>query len=491
MRTHALRGGVAVLLLGLFTGGTALAQVQELASGKIPITTTSVEARNLFLQGRDLAEKLRGTDAHQYYLQAVELDPDFATAWWSLALTAPTTIDFFEAMERALVSIGNASDAERMLILATDAAVKGDPAAQREHLTQLVEAYPGDERAQTALGNFLYGQQEWESAIERYTVATQLDPGYSPPYNTMGYANRFLGNYDEAERAFQTYIELIPDEPNPYDSYAELLMKMGRFEESIATYEEALSRDPNFVASYVGIGNNQILMGRGDAARATFQKLLEEVARTDGERRGALFWTVASYVHEGSYEAAIGKVEEMYRIAEEIGDGAQMSGDLNLIADILLHSGDPGGAITKYEKSVEMMDGADVPDEVKEATRRNHLYDAARVALASQDIASARTKTDTYGEQVLIHNILFEVRQHHELMGMIALHEEDYETAIAELVQANQQDPRVLLMSAKAHHHAGHDEEARALLERAANFNQLNFNYAFVRTKAQEMLSEM
>ncbi len=491
MRNYSLRGGVAVMVLGLFMGGTAIAQVQELASGKIPITTASVEARNLFLQGRDLADKIRVTDAHQYYLQAVELDPDFAYAWWALAQTAPTAKDFFEAMEHALASIDNASDAERMLILATDAAVKGDPAAQLEHLSQLVEAYPGDERAQTALGNFHYGRQEWESAIERYTVATQINPGYSTPYNTIGYANRFLGDYDEAERAFLTYIELIPNEPNPYDSYAELLMKMGRFEESIANYEEALSRNADFVASYVGIGNNQVFMERGDDARATFQKLFDEVARTDGERRAALFWTAASYVHEGNYEAAIEKVEEMYKIAEENGDGAQMSGDLNQIADILLHSGDPENALTKYEKSVETMDGADVPDEVKEATRRNHLYDAARVALASEDIATARTKTETYGEQVLIHNILFEVRQHHELMGMIALHEEDYETAIAEFAQANQLNPQVLLMSAKAHHHAGHDEEARALLEQAANFNQLSFNYAYVRTKAQKMLSEM
>ncbi|UCC83478.1 MAG: tetratricopeptide repeat protein, partial [Gemmatimonadota bacterium] len=198
-----------------------------------------------------------------------------------------------------------------------------------------------------------------------------------------------------------------------------------------------------------------------------------------------------SYVHEGNNEAAIGKVEEMYKIAEENADAAQMSGDLNLIADILLHSGDPEKALTKFQRSVETMDGANVPDEVKEGTRRNHLYDAARVALMSDDITTARTRTDAYGEQVLIHNIPFEVWQHHELMGMIALHEEDFETAIAEFAQANQQDPRVLLMSAKAHQHAGHDEEARALLEQAANFNQLNFNFAYVRTKAQKMLSEM
>ena len=50
-----------------------------------------------------------------------------------------------------------------------------------------------------------------------------------------------------AEAAFKKYIELIPNDPNPYDSYAELLLKMGKFDDSIAQYRKALAIDPNFV----------------------------------------------------------------------------------------------------------------------------------------------------------------------------------------------------------------------------------------------------
>ena len=49
--------------------------VEEEVAVKIPVTTTSEEARALFLKGRELSERLRGTDAHDYFLQAVELDP--------------------------------------------------------------------------------------------------------------------------------------------------------------------------------------------------------------------------------------------------------------------------------------------------------------------------------------------------------------------------------------------------------------------------------
>ena len=86
--------------------------------------------------------------------------------------------------------------------------------------------------------------------------ATTINPSFSQPYNQLGYAYRFLEKFGDAETAFKKYVELIPSDPNPHDSYAELLMKMGRFDESIKAYEQALSLDRNFVASYVGIGNN-------------------------------------------------------------------------------------------------------------------------------------------------------------------------------------------------------------------------------------------
>jgi len=45
----------------------------------------------------------------------------------------------------------------------------------------------------------------------------------------LGYSYRNLGNFDDAETAFKKYIELIPNDPNPYDSYAEMLLKQGGF----------------------------------------------------------------------------------------------------------------------------------------------------------------------------------------------------------------------------------------------------------------------
>ena len=96
----------------------------------------------------------------------------------------------------------------------------------------------------------------------------------------MGYAYRQLGDFANAERAFKKYIELIPNDPNPYDSYAELLMKMGRFDESIAQYRKALSIDEHFLNSHMGIAANLMYRTRQPRLRPKRRRSSRRPGRT-------------------------------------------------------------------------------------------------------------------------------------------------------------------------------------------------------------------
>ncbi len=93
-------------------------------AGKLPITTSSDEARTLYLQGRDLLEKLRGTDARRLFEQALAKDADFALAHVGLANTSGTTKEFIDAATRAAGLAGKVSEGERHLILALEAGLK-------------------------------------------------------------------------------------------------------------------------------------------------------------------------------------------------------------------------------------------------------------------------------------------------------------------------------------------------------------------------------
>jgi tetratricopeptide (TPR) repeat protein len=454
------------------------------AADRVPVTTSSAEAKQLYLEGRDLSEKLRATDARARFEKAAAKDPSFALAQVGLANTAGTAKDFFAAVDRAVALSAQASEGEKLLVCALDAGAKGEPERQKGCLTRLIATYPDDERAHNLMGAFHFGRQDYEAAIAEYRKATAINPAFSQPYNQMGYAYRFMGNFAEAERAFKRYIELIPGDPNPHDSYAELLMKTGRFDESIRSYEKALALDPNFVASYVGIGNNKVLMGRPAEARATYAKLLS-VARTDGERLQAHFWTAMSHVHEGATDKALEAVARSAAINEARGDLAALSGSHNLAGNILLEAGRVDAAAAKYDAQLAAMEKASVAEQVKEATRRQHLFDEARVALARSDVAAAKAKASAYASAVDAKKIPFEVRQSHELRGRIALAEKDHAGAAAALRQANQQDPRVLYLLAVALQGAGDAKAAKQTAVQAADWNALSPTYGYVRGKAR------
>jgi tetratricopeptide (TPR) repeat protein len=488
MQWHHHRGRVP--LAGLFALALASPILAVAEDAKIPITTTSQEARREYLAGRDLFEKLRATDARVHFQKAAAADPGFALAQLGLANSAPSAKDFFAALEKATALAGKASEGERHMILGLASGVRGDPSAQRKHFEELAAAYPRDERALNLLGAFHFGRQENEEAIAAYQKAIAINPDFSQPYNQMGYAYRFLDRNDEAEKAFKKYIELIPGDPNPYDSYAELLMKTGRFDESIKTYQKALAVDPRFVASYIGIGLNWIYQGQPQKSRETMAGL-EKLARNGGERRQAYAQEAASYLHEGKTAEALHAVQKMQGVAQHQGDLAQLSGDSNLMGNILLEAGRPDEAAARYAEGLKLAEKADTPVEVKAAARRQALFDQGMVALAKLDLPLARARAGEYATAAATSKVPFEVRQSHELNGRIALEEKDGARAAAELVQANQLDPRVLYYLAQALRAKGDLAGAREAARKAAEHNGLNFNYAYVRGKARQLLGQL
>ena len=238
------------------------------------------------------------------------------------------------------------------------------------------------------MGAYHFGRQDYAAAVAEYKKATAINPQFSQPYNQMGYAYRFMGKNAEAEQAFKKYIELIPGDPNPYDSYAELLMKLGRFDESIKSYEKALSVDPNFVASYIGIGNNRVFLGQ---PRRGARKL-RAAGRGRAQRRraaaGALLDRAVVRARGGHGQGAGRAREDGGHRPRRARTSPRMSGTYNQMGNILLEAGRVDDAAARFKEQVAAMEKAEVAAQVKDATRRQHLFDEARVALARKDLAA-------------------------------------------------------------------------------------------------------
>jgi tetratricopeptide (TPR) repeat protein len=453
--------------------------------GKIPVTTASAEAKTEFLQGRDLSEKLRITDSIAHFEKAASLDPNFALAELSLANSAPTGREFFEHLGKAVSLADKASNGEKLLILATEAGANNNAVKQKEYLDQLVAAYPNDERAHFNLGGYYFGQQDFPQAIEHYKKATEIAPSYSSAFNLLGYAYRQNADYANAENAFQKYIELIPGDPNPYDSYAELLLKEGKFEDSITQYRKALAIDPNFLASHTGIAANLMYMGKPDEAAAELANITKK-ARNDGERRNALFALTVLHVDGGKMAKALASVDKQYALGEKTKDIPAMAGDLQLKGNILLEMGKAADAKTAFERSLKTIEDSSLSQEIKDNNKRVIHNNLARVALVKKDLDAAKTEAEEFRKGAEASNNPAQVRLAHELTGMIALAEKDYDKALAELQQSNLQNARNLYRMCEAYQGKGDKEKAKELCTRAAEFNSLpQLNYAFIRTKAK------
>ncbi|HEX6648579.1 MAG TPA: tetratricopeptide repeat protein, partial [Pyrinomonadaceae bacterium] len=312
---------------------------------------------------------------------------------------------------------------------------------------------------------------------------------YSTAYNILGYAYRQNEAYADAENAFKKYIELIPNDPNPYDSYAELLLKMGRFDEAITQYNKALSVEPTFLNSHFGIAAALTYKGKASDAQAELQKITEK-ARTDGERRTALFGQMVVAADSGKLDQALAEVDKQYALGEKSGDVPAMVGDLQLKGNILLEMGKSDDAKQAYDQIVKMTNDSNLSQQIKDNTALFHHYNLGRVAVAKKDLATAKTETDTFRKGAEAAKNANQLKLAHDLAGRIALEEKNYDSAISELGQANQQNPDVLFLLGRAYQGKGDTAKAKESFTKAAKFNSLPaLNYALVRSKAEKALT--
>ena len=453
--------------------------------GRIPISTSSQAARAEFLKGRDLVDRLQITDSAAHFRKAIELDPNFAAAELALAGAVPTGKEFFEHVDKAASLADKVSNGERLQILATQAGAQGNPSKQREYLEQLVTEFPNDDRAHLAYGVFLFGVQDYPNAIENFRKATEINPQLSTAFNLLGYSYRQAGKFEDAEKAFQAYVKLIPNDPNPYDSYAELLLKMGRFDEAIAQYRKALEIQPNFVNAHQGIAMAQLYSGKPKDASAELDELAKK-ARTDAEQRTAMLARTVVFLDQGDAAKALAELDKQYALGEKTNDAPGMIGDRQLRGLILVETGKPDAAKIEYDKALEIAEKSSLSDEVKNNVRRTHHYNMARVAVAKKDLAGAKREADEFRSAATASNNPFVIQNAHELDGIIAMAEKDWDRAIAELQQANPQNPEDVYRVALAYQAKGDAAKAREYFTRAADFNSLpNVLYAFVRVKAR------
>jgi tetratricopeptide (TPR) repeat protein len=481
---HAITAFVIGVIL-LFLISCAKPPNQEM-----PLTTTSSEARQLLLSGREAWDDLRLDEARRLFEKAIALDSNFAIAYLYTALTEFGNDAFFIYMRKGVSLSNSVSEGEKELLLAAEAdyLLQIIPLAIT-HAQKLADAYPRDKRAREWCGFWFWRAREYEKAIEELTAAVQIDPRFGPAYNMMGYCYSALGKFDDAEESLQKYAELLPNNPNPLDSYGEILLKQGKYDASIEAYNKALSLDPKYLSARIGLGTNLVLQGKEEEGRDQFRRYCDN-ATDDDQRRNGLRSIADSYIFQSDYPKALQELQKSYDLASKADKTFDMASDLSAMAEILLESGHLEEAKSKRRASLDLVQESSLATkEVKDRVQQGYHRFLVYAALKAGDLKAARENEQEYRNATKGVVEALTVMQHHELTGAIALYEKRFDDALRELRETDLQDPRNLFRLATAYEAQGDRAKAREFWMKSASFNEIRTDFAFVRNKALAKLA--
>lgn len=250
-------------------------------SAAFEVTTGSEPSRKSYDEATALAENIRTSEALGKYRAAVQQDPNFALAWAQIARITRDPKEEAGARLKARSLAAKTSPSEQMLIKWIVARQENNLVAAIAAMNDLHAMYPTDPHLGFLFGQWLQNEQGEERAIQILEETIKANPEYAPLYNELGYAYSGLGQHEKGISTMKRYVELLPNEPNPHDSYAELNRLAGHYDEALKHYAEALKILPTFTSSQLGIADTYALMGDQERARAEYDKA---IAAESGER---------------------------------------------------------------------------------------------------------------------------------------------------------------------------------------------------------------
>ncbi len=204
----------------------------EAGAGLEAWPTENLEAYQAYLRGLSFRKRPDYTLANwqsavDNFRVAVELDPEFATAWAELALsnsliyflrldpTEERAAEAQEAAERA-AELAPANPEVQIAFGYYFYYVEGDYERALEHFGIADKALPGDPRVLEAKGYVERRQGDWLSALGHLKGALERNPRDASLAAELGETYACLRQYPEAVKAYDQAIVFAPEEAWPY-----------------------------------------------------------------------------------------------------------------------------------------------------------------------------------------------------------------------------------------------------------------------------------
>jgi len=243
------------------------------------VTTHSMEAYRYYIAGLDYLSKFQWTEGVKSFEKALEYDSTFAMAYYQLA-------NFWwnkEDLAKALQYSDKVTHKEKNYIKSLEAEISRNYTQAVDELKKIVERYPDEKGALLRLGehyrDYLHSPEE---AVRQFTKIIELDPFDKEAYDQLSATYNGMGDFEKSLWAINSYISLVPNEPQGYYIRGGVYASNGRIDQAIDSYKKAIETKSDFYLPYTELGNMYLFRREYAKAESCYQ---EVVAHGDNFRR--------------------------------------------------------------------------------------------------------------------------------------------------------------------------------------------------------------
>lgn len=455
MRTASLKA-CAVLALAVSVAAPLFGHhLKKAETTTLPITTSSARARALYLKGMEDYENLYLERCNEDWRKAVQEDPNLAIAWAWIAFNSGNPEEVSAARAKAKELAPKATPGEQLMVAWISKVQEGDFIGGITAMNDMLEMYPRDKHLFYLAGNWLMGENGNDQAKRFMEKALAIDKNFPAALNDLAYVDARNRQFDKAFAAMDRYLVLLPNEPNPQDSYGELKRMAGEFDSALAHYSAALKIDPDFVSSQIGLADTYALMGNQEQARTEYDKAIR-FAKNEADRFSYEMQKAMTYVRDGNFAEADKEFTEIAETAHAKAQGLQEAQsyrhrseyqtddnvalkDLNLSEDALHHQ----ASISASDRNEELS-----------RILRNRAVRAAHAgnqALADKSLQDLEALANGSRNRVI-------QSSYQGAAGTLLMDQKKYEEAIAHL-QEDQDNPFTLELLVQAYYQTSQPEK--------------------------------
>jgi len=320
--------------------GESLASVKQFATPLEQATTSSLEALQAFSKGNDIHQEMRDDGAVPWLKKAIELDPNFATAYAELGVVYN--------------NIGRGTEGRAALQKAYELR---DRASEREKF--YIEGHYYDEVT-----------LDPDKALATYAQWRQTYPRDTIPYENAALSYTFIGQADKALDLASQAHRLNPEDRYAYDNMATAYECLNRFDEAKSIADEAVSKKLDGSGAHFVL--TDLAYFRGD--KAAYEQQIDAVKGTSNEMF-VLFFNAA-------WQMSLGHAQASRELWQQTRQLAGRAGATDFAAEMSNLEGYDDALFGNVEKARQEAD-----DALKNSSDPDVRWSAAQALAAAGDAA--------------------------------------------------------------------------------------------------------